>query len=121
MLNGGSRWYVLSALALVNLVLWVAIAGIVGLIVSDRVDLGFETLMRQGQATAISVLENVSEVVSAPTARPTATNTPLPAAPVGGAVRPEVTSPAYRWLSTSNAMPTGTKKRCSSPWERDTL
>lgn len=96
MLNGGSRWYVLSALALANLILWVAIAGIVGLIVSDRVDLGFETLMRQGQATAVSVLESVSEVVAAPTARPTATNTPLPAAPVGGAVRPEATSPAYR-------------------------
>jgi len=96
MLNSGSRWYVLSALALANLVLWVAIAGIVGLIVSDRVDLGFETLMRQGQATAVSVFENVSEAVAAPTAKAAATGTPLPAAPVGGAAQPEATSAVYR-------------------------
>lgn len=96
MLNSGSRWYVLTGLALANLVLWVAIAGIVGLMVSDRVDLGFETLMREGQATAVSVLESASEQVTRPTARPAATSTSLPPAPVGGGVQPEATSPVYR-------------------------
>jgi hypothetical protein len=96
MLNGGRRWYVLTALALANLVLWVAIAGIVGLMVSDKVDLGFETLMRQGQATAVSVLEDVSEAVSAPTARPTATSTSVPAVLLAAGAQPEATSPLYR-------------------------
>jgi hypothetical protein len=125
MLNGGSRWYVLSALAVANLVLWVAIAGIVGLIVSDRVDLGFETLMRQGQATAVSVFESVSEVVSAPTARPTSTSTPPPATPVGGAVRPEATSLPYRTprpvaTTAINAQPTSTPVTQPSQTARST-
>ncbi|MEJ2208910.1 MAG: hypothetical protein P8129_07730 [Anaerolineae bacterium] len=61
MFNGNSRWYVLTLLAICNLVLWVAIAGLVGLLVSDEVDLGLETQLRQVQATAVSAWNHLSE------------------------------------------------------------
>ncbi len=61
MLNGKGRWYRLTGLALVNLVLWVAIAAVAGLLISDQVDLGFETELRQMQATAIAAWEQLSE------------------------------------------------------------
>lgn len=55
MFNGYRRWYVLTALALGNFVLWVTIAAVAGLLVSDRVDVGLETELRQGRATAIAI------------------------------------------------------------------
>jgi hypothetical protein len=54
MFNGKGRWYWLTFLALGNLVLWMATAAVVGLLVSDQMDLGFETELRQVQATAIA-------------------------------------------------------------------
>jgi hypothetical protein len=101
----GSRWYVLTALAVGNLVLWVAIAGIIGLMVSDSVDLGFETLMRQGQATAVSVIEDVSRGVSAPAATRTPAQTSQPAAATEGLPVAQASAPAYR---TPAPQPTAT-------------
>ncbi|MGC9334000.1 MAG: hypothetical protein ACP5JJ_07630 [Anaerolineae bacterium] len=81
MFNREIRWYLLTALALVNLIVWVLIAGIVGLIVSDRIDMGVETLMRQGQATAVCVWDNVSKEITFPGAKATATDTEVARAP----------------------------------------
>ncbi|MFN2227152.1 MAG: hypothetical protein ACK2UY_12610 [Anaerolineae bacterium] len=61
MFNGNGRWYRLTLLAVCNLVVWVAIAALVGLLVSDEVDLGLETQMRQVQATAVSAWNRLSE------------------------------------------------------------
>jgi hypothetical protein len=72
MFNRGSRWSWLTALALCNLVVWVAIAGVVGLLVGDGVDLGVETLIREGQATAVAAWKEVSEQKPAPAVQPTA-------------------------------------------------
>lgn len=49
-----TRWRRLTLLAVGNLVFWVALAVIVAMLVSDRVDLGLETWLRTYQATAIA-------------------------------------------------------------------
>jgi hypothetical protein len=61
MFNGNGRWHWMTVLALGNLVLWVAIAVAVGLLVSDQVDVGFETKVRQAQATAIAAWNRLSD------------------------------------------------------------
>lgn len=61
MFNGNSRWYGLTLLAVCNLVLWVAIAALVGLLVSDEVDLGLETELRRVQATLVVAWDRLSE------------------------------------------------------------
>jgi hypothetical protein len=53
-----------------NLVFWIAVAIVVALLVSDEVDLGVETLLRERQATAAVVLEQV--IVRTPVATPRA-------------------------------------------------
>jgi hypothetical protein len=129
MFNRESRWYLLTALALVNLIVWVLIAGIVGLIVSDRIDMGVETLMRQGQATAVCAWDNLSKGITSPGTQATATDaeiaraprpdaeeetpvaeavatdTPLPLAPTDANAEGGPTSPAYR---TPQGLPTAT-------------
>ena len=54
-----SRWSLLIIFAACNLAIWLVAAVVVGLVVSDRVDLGVETLIRERQATAIVVWEDV--------------------------------------------------------------
>jgi hypothetical protein len=49
------RWRWLTCFALANLVCWAGLAAAFGLVASDRVDLGIETLVRRGQATAVAV------------------------------------------------------------------
>jgi hypothetical protein len=66
MQNRATRWYWLTALAIANLIIWVALAGLVCLIVSDKVDLGVETMLRQGQATAAAAWEQILEGNGAP-------------------------------------------------------
>lgn len=61
MQNRTTRWHWLTVLAITNLVVWVALAGLVGLVVSDKVDLGVETMLRQGQATAAVAWEQILE------------------------------------------------------------
>jgi hypothetical protein len=46
------HWTLLTIFALANLLFWVGAAVVVGIVVGDEVDLGVETLIRQGQATA---------------------------------------------------------------------
>jgi hypothetical protein len=60
MRDGNGRWYWLTILAVGNLVLWVGIAALVGLLVSDQVNLGLETELRQVQATAIAAWRGLS-------------------------------------------------------------
>jgi hypothetical protein len=61
MFDGNRRWLRLTIMALGNLVLWVAIAALVGLLVSDQMDIGFETELRQVQATAIAAWRGLVE------------------------------------------------------------
>ena len=49
-----ARWRRLTLLAIGNFVVWVALAVIVAVLISDRVDLGLETSLRTYQATAIA-------------------------------------------------------------------
>jgi hypothetical protein len=58
-------------------VLWVAIAAVVGLLVSDRLDLGFETELRQAHATAVAAWQGLvdGEWALPGRATPRATNT----------------------------------------------
>jgi hypothetical protein len=57
MLRHDPRWRWLVILSIGNLVFWTAVAVAVGLLVSDRVDLGVETLVREQQATVVAVVE----------------------------------------------------------------
>jgi hypothetical protein len=70
MFRGDRRWTWLTLFALANLACWVAGAIGVGLVVGERVDLGVETLIRQGQATAASVWEQASQGIARATATP---------------------------------------------------
>jgi hypothetical protein len=66
MQNRASRWHWLTILAVANLVIWVALAGLVGLVVGDKLNLGVETMLRQGQATAAAAWEQIAEGEGAP-------------------------------------------------------
>lgn len=69
MFSSVPRSGLLIALAACNLLFWVAVAAGVGLAVSDELDLGVETLIRERQATAVVAWQ---QVVSAATAGPLA-------------------------------------------------
>jgi hypothetical protein len=98
-----SSWLIIFAVC--NLAFWVAVAVAVGLIVSDEVDLGVETLIRERQATAVVVWEHIvktSEAIARPAA---ATQTPMPVkteavkyrpTPVTNAVSADTPSPSTR-------------------------
>jgi hypothetical protein len=58
------RRYLFAALAILNLAFWLGLAGLAGLLLSDRVDLGLETLLRQGQATAVAAWERQIDTAS---------------------------------------------------------
>jgi hypothetical protein len=63
----------LALLAVSNLVVWASVAIAVGLLASDMVDIGVESFLRQSQATAVSVWENLGTEPS---------DTPPPQAPL---------------------------------------
>ena len=67
-----SRWGCLSIFAAVNLVLWIVVAAAVGLVASDAVDLGVETLIREGRVTAIALWYQVPTRISGAVDRSTA-------------------------------------------------
>jgi hypothetical protein len=71
MFRRDTRWVWLTLFALVNLLLWVGVAAAVGLVVSDRVDLGMEALARRGQATAVALWGQVVPRDAQPTPLPT--------------------------------------------------
>jgi hypothetical protein len=56
-----SRWRWLTLFALGNLVCWVVVAVVAGLLIGDEVDLGVETLIRERQATVVAVWKQVSQ------------------------------------------------------------
>jgi hypothetical protein len=64
----------LALLAACNLVVWASVAVAVALLASDVVDLGVESFLRQSQATAVSVWENLGQEPSDALPR----QTPLP-------------------------------------------
>lgn len=64
------RWLGLTAFAIVNLACWIGGAVLIGLVVGDRVDLGVERLMRQGQATAEAAWRQASQRLARSTATP---------------------------------------------------
>lgn len=70
MFRSDRRWSWLTLFALANLACWVGGAIFVGLVVGERVDLGVETLIRQGQATAASAWQQASQRVARSTATP---------------------------------------------------
>jgi len=71
MFSRNTRWVWLTLFALVNLICWAGLAAAVGLVVSDRVDLGVETFVRKGQATAVAMWEQAIQGVSQPALMPT--------------------------------------------------
>jgi hypothetical protein len=87
MVRRDRRWLWLTLFALANLVCWVGVAALAGLLVGDTVDIGVEALIRQGQATAMAGWEQVTQRASQPTVVPTsAAQAPMPTkqAPAGG-------------------------------------
>ena len=123
--SGNGRWYWLTILALGNLVLWVAIAVLVGLLVSDQVNLGLETELRQVQATAVAAWKGLSERELAPPVRstPVASNprpTPRssatsPAGQSSGNVQSEVALPTTEDVATREVATEGGASRGTDP------
>ena len=68
-----TRWVWLALFALANLLFWVGTAAAVGLILSDRLDLGMEALAREGQATAVALWKQVIPRAAQPTSMPAPT------------------------------------------------
>lgn len=64
-----SHWTLLSILAMANLIVWVSLAIAVGLLLSDELDIGAETLLRERQATAVAIWSGSPQAV-APVAQP---------------------------------------------------
>ena len=62
------RWVVLTIFALVNLVFWAGVAAAVGLAGSPSLNLGLENFLREGQATAVAVWEQLGQPPSGPAA-----------------------------------------------------
>lgn len=103
MFTGDRRWSWLTLLAIVNLACWVGGAVVVGLVVGERVDLGVETLIRQGQATAASAWQRASQSVARSTATPSL-STPTVISPQGEAITAGSTAtPASPTPSTSRS------------------
>lgn len=131
MFRSDRRWTWLTLFAMANLACWVAGAIVVGLVVGERVDLGVETLIREGQATAASAWEQASQRVARPAATseaagptslppqartteadPTETPGPSASSPAGSTSQAGVTAvPA----STSAAAPEPRATLVSSP------
>lgn len=79
MMRRDRRWLWLTLFAMANLVCWVGVAALASLLVGDKVDMGVEALIRQGQATAVAEWEQVAQRASEPAAVPTsAAQAPLP-------------------------------------------
>lgn len=111
-----SRWGCLTLFAIANLVLWLGIAVGVGLLVSDVVDLGVETFVREGQATVVVFWERISAQATeranqanaaALADLPAQTTLPTATAPTAGPV------PATQVPPTPSPRPT--ERRVASP------
>ena len=72
--NRNVRWLKLAAFVLANLIFWVGVSAAMWRIVSPGLDFGLEALLREGQATAVAMWDQLGEP------RPSATATPEEAA-----------------------------------------
>jgi len=120
-----SRWSCLTILAIANLLFWVAVAVVVGLVADDRINLGIETFVRERQATW-TTWKQLSLQTAGPTTRPSPTLTPgertahATARPVTATLpptprpQPTLTIPA-RIASSSQPTPTVRGRIASSP------
>jgi len=80
--NRNLRWLKLAALALANLVFWVGVSAAVGRIVSPGLDFGMEARLREVQATAAAMWDQLSQ----PRPSATATSEEAVVIPGGGTV-----------------------------------
>ncbi|MGD8625338.1 MAG: hypothetical protein PVF47_19035 [Anaerolineae bacterium] len=103
MQNRASRWHWLTILAVANLVIWVALAGLVGLVVGDKLNLGVETMLRQGQATAAVAWEQMAEGSGAPASNGPASDGP--GAPAAGPVTNMPTQATQAQVATAVQWP----------------
>ncbi len=72
MFRRNARWTWLTILALANVVCWFGVAAAIGLVVGEKVDLGVETFLREGQATAVVLWSQAAQRAFRPTNAPTA-------------------------------------------------
>jgi hypothetical protein len=98
--KGLSRWRLLTIFAACNLAFWLGAAAIVGLFVSDSVDLGVETSIRKYQATIVAALS--PSVVHTPEVAVLRTQASPSQATIMGAVKPQPTATSF-WLATPTA------------------
>lgn len=109
----------LTLFAVLNLACWIGGAIVAGLIVGERLDLGVETLIRQGQATAESAWGQVSERVARRTATPAIpgpSTVPPDAEPIGTSPTAAVAEPTpLRSSSTPEPGVTSAPASSSTP------
>jgi hypothetical protein len=121
--NRVSRWSCLTIFAALNLVLWILVAAAVGLVAGDAVDLGVETLIREGRVTAIALWHQVPTRISEAVYRPTAeAGSPQPAetrsldsASEAVATPFDTPTPAQFPLTAVPVMPTTTPRPAETP------
>jgi hypothetical protein len=103
--RGPGRWTYFTFFALVNVVCWLALAAVVGVLATQQVNLGFETFVRQQQtrvvaawrrevlptpaSTPMALPTGVTLVVVAPT-EPERTPTPVPGSATANPAAPPV-------------------------------
>lgn len=95
------RWSCLAALAACNLAFWLVVAIGVGLLASDKVDLGLESSLRAGQATIVALWQQVPPTASPGAAPGSANPTELP--PLG-----EQKLPVEQTVTSTSSTPTRT-------------
>jgi hypothetical protein len=61
-----ARWNRLTLFALANLMCWIGLAVVAELAIGDHVNLGVETLLREGQATAVAAWKRAPQKALAP-------------------------------------------------------
>jgi hypothetical protein len=113
----------LTIFATLNLVLWITVAAAVGLVASDAVDLGIETLIREGRVTAVALWYQLPTRISGAVDKPTVqTETPKPAetrsletTPEAVATRFNTPTPAQSSSTAAPAMPTATPLPAETP------
>jgi hypothetical protein len=72
MFHRHARWNWLTLFALANLTCWIGVAVVAGLAIGDNVDLGVETLLREGRAAAVAMWQQASQTALAQSAAPAA-------------------------------------------------
>lgn len=97
-----SRWSCLTVLAVCNLAFWLAVAIGVGLLASDKVDLGLESSLRAGQATVVALWQQAPPTAGLDAAPGPVNPSPLP-------IQSEREPPAGQRVASANPTPTSTR------------